>query len=317
MFGFERPSITKKSADAEPPAEIADYADNPVLYKLLSRLPAALRAEHLARIEHLEDDEAEGYLYALHERRDAALRESEVSDEGLRPYFEGHSQEIWNALETHVFSDSNNHIGAGTTARIKRFDLSEVSTPDDESVPSVAVKYLVSPTEKTLSVSGEHDLLLELEQIRKIELAELEANGANTNIRVPHPYFYYRKGKIQCYAMELIDGINLEQGMSKDYDSVLRDELREAFKDIDRETLAKELEDFFDTMHVFCVHGDVKPRNLMASRDGHIYVIDFGQSLLASKVTEKANDAFAEIKDMEKKQAKDALKFFLDALYKD
>ena len=52
----------------------------------------------------------------------------------------------------------------------------------------------------------------------------------------------------------------------------------------------------------------------MVSRDGHFYVIDFGQSVLASGVNEQSASAFGEIKDMEKKQAKDAIRFFLDAL---
>lgn len=306
-----------KQSKAEPPPELSDYLDHKELHLLLSRLPAELRTEHLVRIQHLEDNEATGYLYALHEKRGNALRESQVSDESIQPYFTEHSKEIWSALESHVFTDVDNHIGAGTTARIKRFDLSEVAGPNDRPMPSVAVKYLVTPTEKTLSVSGEHDLILELEQLQQIELAELEANGPDTRIRVPHPYFFYRKGKIQCYAMELIDGINLEQGRSNTYSQEVRDELREAFRGVDRKELFAQLNDFFDTMHSFCVHGDVKPRNLMASRDGHIYVIDFGQSLLANRVTEKSADAFGEIKDMEKKQAEGAVRFFLDALYKE
>ena len=306
-----------KQSKAEPLPELSDYQDNKELHTLLTRLPAELRVEHMRRIQHLEDDEATGYLYALHEKRGNALRESQVSDESIQPYFNEHSKEIWSALESYVFTDAGNHIGAGTTARVKRFDLSEVAGPNDKPMPSVAVKYLVTPTEKTLSVSGEHDLILELEQLQKIERAELEQNGPDSRIRVPHPYFFYRKGKIQCYAMELIDGINLEQGRNNSYSSEIRDELRMAFKDVDRKELFAQLGAFFDTMHSFCVHGDVKPRNLMVSRDGHVYVIDFGQSLLANRVTEKSADAFGEIKDMEKKQAKGAVRFFLDALYKD
>lgn len=317
MFGFERAGQSPKKVSIEPPPEIDDYLDSPVLHNLLARLPAEIRTEHLTRIAELTDEQAEGYLYALHEKRSDALRECEVSDESIKTYFNEHSAEIWDALETRIFTDPENHIRAGTTARIKKFNLSEMGGVGEEQMPTVAVKYLVTPTEKTLSVSGEHDLILELEQIRKIEIAELAANGPDTHVRVPHPYFYYTKGKIQCYAMELIDGINLEQGMSNSYDVEIRDELRASLKDVGRETIYKELDAFFDTMHLICVHGDVKPRNIMISRDGHFYMIDFGQSLLANNVNEASGEAFENIKDMEKQQAKDAVRYFLDALFKE
>ncbi len=296
-------------------ADVEDFRDNPTLYRLLRMLPPELRREHIARIEHLEDDEAEGYLYALHERRDAALRESSVSDDSLRPYFESNQERIWTALENEVFTSEENHVGAGTTARIKSLDIS--SFAKDSSLPeSLAVKYLVTPNSKTLSASGEHDMIAEVEQMQAIERAELAAIGANARVRVPHPYFYYQKGKTQCYGMELVDGVNLEQGMSASLQPAVREELAQAFADVDREALFKEIDTFFDTMHGICIHGDIKPRNLMASRDGKIYVIDFGQAVLATAVDEKSQPAFEELKEAEKSNTKDAVRFFLDGLYR-
>ena len=44
------------------------------------------------------------------------------------------------------------------------------------------------------------------------------------------------------------------------------------------------IERFFATMHTYCIHGDIKPRNLMLGENGVIYVIDFGQSILVHNV---------------------------------
>lgn len=309
-MGFESPP--RKAEHIE--SEIEDFKDNEELYRLLVRIPAPLRAQHISNIEHLSDEEATGYLYAFHERRDAALRESVVSDEELKGYFDIHKEAIWDALENHVFTDSDNLIGAGTTARIKRFDMAEVGDKD-EVAPILAIKYLVSPTEKTLSVSGEHDLIAEIEQLQRIEAAEIEALGKDSLIRVPHPYFYYSKGKRQCYGMELIDGINMERGMSGEYDEALKEELRATFADLDRAELMRQVDLFFDTVHPICLHGDVKPRNLMVSREGTFYVIDFGQSVLATNINDKQQEASEELKDAEKKNAKEAIGFFLSELF--
>lgn len=292
--------------------EVEDFKDNPTLYRLLKQLPKELQRAHIARIEHLTDEQSEEYLYALHERREAALRESVVSDEELQPYFEDHKVEIWKALETRVFNGIENHLGAGTTARVKRLDLTEFG--DDAPTKELAVKYLVTPTEKTLSASGEHDMIVEVEQLQAIEKAEREALGDRAHIRVPHPYFHYQKGKLQCYGMELIDGINLDQGLSGAYDPALKTQFSAYFASINRDALMREVDLFFDTMHSICIHGDIKPRNLMISQEGQFFVIDFGQSLLQTKVDEKSAPAFEELKAEEKRNAKDVIRFFLDTL---
>lgn len=290
---------------------VEDYADNEELFTLLQRLPAELRAMHLMRISGLDDAEATEYLRTIHEKRSAATREAVVSDAGIRDYFSEHAEEVWEALETDVFTDTDNLLGFGQTARIKRFVLND--TGRGQEVP-LAIKYLVTPTEKTLSASGEHDLILEVERMFKIEQAEAEHAHEVPHVRVPHPYFHYQRSKIQCYGMELIDGINLAEGISGDYEENVRSELRATLAGIDRQALLHEVDIFFDTMHGVCLHGDIKPANLMVSREGKFYVIDFGQSVLANDIDDKAREAFDTLKDDEKVKAKLAITHFLNAL---
>lgn len=228
----------------------------------------------------------------------------------MRSFFEYHQEDIWNALENEVFTSTEGHVRSGTTARIQRFDMSDVGVGGEV----VAVKYLVNPNDKTLSVSGEHDLLVELEQIKKIEDAELHAMGSDARVRVPHPYFYYRKGKIQCYGMELIDGVNLEQAADPALAPDMRSTLQETLATIDEDALMDELELFFKTMHGVCLHGDIKPRNIMLSKSGHLYIIDLGQAVLATSVTEKANEAFEQLKEDEIRNAKNIVRRALVAL---
>lgn len=311
MEGFSgAPKVPQHDYDVE------DYVDNETLYLLLRKLPKELQVEQMRRIDGLEDEEAIEHLQSFHERRTEALRESVVSDETLKPYFEANKEKIWEALETTVFTDEENYLGAGTTARIKRFDLSSIAE-DAAPVPELAVKYLVTPNERTLSASGEHDMLLEVEKFQAIERAELLANGEDIRVRVPHPYFSYQKGKTQCYGMQLIDGVNLEQGRMGRYTPDQKEAFRTAFKDVDTESILKDVDRFFDTMHSICLHGDVKPRNLMVSREGFFYVIDLGQSLLPTQVDDRGQDAFEELKTAEKKNAKEAVRIFLFELFKE
>lgn len=300
-------------------SDIEDYKDNEALYRLLRRLPSELLPLHLARIAHLSDENAYDYLHALHERRDDALRESMVSDPELAPYFAKHERAIWNALETEVFSNEERSIGRGSTAKVQRFNLEEVGG-EESPVPELAVKYVVSPNETTISAAAEHDLLLEVEQLERLEEAEYAALGPDARVRVPHPYFYYEKGKIQCYAMELIDGVNLELTMpdgslKPPMNPTLKQDLQESFRDIDEETLFVELDQFFDTMHSLCLHGDVKPANMMVSRDGHVYVIDFGQPKLLTSVEERHYETLQDRKEAEKRVAREAVRTFLRSLY--
>lgn len=303
----------KRTQESDPDPDVEDYQDNVILYRLISRLPKELRTEHLRRIEHLSDDEASDYLHALHEKRDAALRDSVVSDAELAPYFKEHEAEIWKALETEVFTDLNREIGRGSTAKIQRFDIGAIGR-GETTIEEVAVKYIVTPHADTISAEAEHDLILEVEQLRKLEIAERNALGKDALIRVPHPYFYYEKGKVQCYAMELIDGVNLERGIASDYSPELKADLRASLASLDEEALMREVDTFFDTMHGLCLHGDMKPANMMVSRDGTFYVIDFGQPKLLTKVEERHFETLQDFKVAEKRIARSSIRSFLTAL---
>jgi len=307
-FEFVRPSHEGKEPLPEATAE--DFADTPELYGMLRRLPPELQGTHAARMSDMNDEDAFSYIRDILEKRDMAVRESVVSDASVEPYFHDHQEEIWKHLETDVFTDTQNLLGYGQTARIKEFSLEGA---DGERIPT-AIKYLVTPTEKTLSVSGEHDLILEVERVRAIELAENEHASEVPHIRVPHPFFYYKKGKTQCYGMELIDGINLEQGINGTIDEEVRAELRTALAGISRQALMDELTVFFTTMHEICIHGDMKPANIMVNREGKFYVIDFGQSVLTNDVNDKSRDAFEVLKADDLENAQRSVKQFLDAL---
>ncbi len=312
QFEFNRAQPAKAAFESIPPS-LEDFDDSPKVRALLMRIPEALRVQQMIAVEDLPEDEALEHLQGFLEKRENASRESEVSEPTLKEYFDTNSKAVWKALETNVFNDTENLLGSGTTARIQRFKLGEIDA--NAPVETLAIKYLISPTDKTLSVSGEHDLIREVERIEKIEKAEKANIHPTEYIRVPHPYFYYRNGKTQCYGMEEIEGVNLEQGTDGRFpDSEMKESIKKALSGVDREAFMEEVDRFFDTMHEICLHGDVKPKNLMISRTGQFYVIDFGQSVLASDVDDKSREAFDNIKDDEKKNAKLAFRYFLDSL---
>jgi serine/threonine protein kinase len=292
-------------------ASVDDFLDNQELHTLLKRLPMQLLATHLDRIGEMEDDEAIAYIRGVHEKRREVMEESVVSDPSIRDYFGRHAKDIWKALDTEVFEDVHNMLGSGQTARVMRYEVNDLR--EDFSMP-FAIKYLVTPTEKTLSASGEHDLLLEVERIEKIEQAEAEHAEEVPHLRVPHPYFHHQDGRIQCYGMELIDGADLLQVTEGTISEGMRRALQESLRGIDRDALYREVDVFFDAMHTVCLHGDIKLANIMVSQDGHFYIIDFGQSILANDIDDKSRESFDNLKDDEKKHTKTLLAHFLNTL---
>ena len=305
------PSTPPGNVDKIPETiSIEDFEDSPEIYALLKKIPSELRIKHMNYIEELSDPEGVEYLQKILEDREKAISEAYVSDDSIREYFDGHSAEIWKSLETNVFTDPNNLLGHGKTARVKSFHIENAESP----IPPFAIKYLVTPMNGTLDVAGEHNLIKEVERIQQIEQSESELEVPLKYLKVPHPYFYYRHGKTQLYGMEEVDGINLEKAESGQYDSELKNIFREKFGNIDQDELAEEIDRFLDAMHAICLHGDIKPRNLMVSREGKFYVIDFGQSVLTSNINDKAMDAFENLKDDEKAHTKAILLRFVKSL---
>ncbi|HEX8591356.1 MAG TPA: phosphotransferase [Candidatus Paceibacterota bacterium] len=295
----------------KPQGSINDYEDSSELFNLLKSIPIEMRATHLQRIEELSDDDAAAYLREFIEQREAAMREGEVSDPSIREYFEAHKEEIWRTLETDVFSDPDNLLGNGQTARVMQFVLED--REHGMEVP-LGIKYLVSPGEKTLSAKGEHNLVREVERLQLIEQAEAIHAAEAVHVRVPHPYFHYRNADFQCYGMERINGINLERWTKGEGSEELRTALTKAFRDVDPQEFAHEIDLFFDAMHTVCLHGSIKPDNLMVSREGRLYVIDFGDSRPIHDLDEQEEKNLDTLREDEKARAKVILMSFFASL---
>jgi serine/threonine protein kinase len=130
----------------------------------------------------------------------------------------------------------------------------------------------------------EVDRLLQIENLIRPVADRLE------HIRVPHPYFHHKK-TVQCYGMEYVDGYTLfdiieDTNMSEEEKA----QLKNTFGEIDIDKLFSEIELFFERIHEYCHHGDIKPKNIMLSKTGKIYFIDFGQAYLTSHIPDKARD---------------------------
>ncbi|MEA2701965.1 MAG: hypothetical protein QOE22_674 [Candidatus Parcubacteria bacterium] len=315
---FLQPNPTGKPPVPPVLASVDDFLDSQEIYTRLKRLPPELRARHLERITIMEEAEDAddiaivAYLDGILEKRKEAMQESVVSDPSIQEYFGRHAEEIWKEIETDVFNDADSLLGRGQTARVMRYEL---DNPSEDFSAKFAVKYLVTPSEKTLSASGEHDLLMEVERIEQIERAEAMRADEVKHFRVPHPYFHHQRGELQCYGMELVDGLDLQQYVDGKGDEKTRSDIRAALHGINREALFREVDIFFSVMHTICLHGDMlKLGNLMVNREGRFYVIDFGQSVLANDIDEKSQESFGNLKEDEIRNTKLLLTQFLNAL---
>jgi serine/threonine protein kinase len=304
-------SFETNSGDKDETYEILDY-EEASFFPILRRLPRELAQKHLQYVvqEGLDDDEALAYLEDIFDKRKEATTISVISDESAQELFQGHEKELFARIETDVFDSPDNLIGAGTTARVKRFDLTQ-----DEKVIPMALKYLVTPNEKTLSASAEHDMISEVERIQRIENIERDSNFEY--IGVPHPYFHHKNQRIQCYGMQLIDGCDLNKTVTDLRSDVDIEAFKEQILKTDISKLDKEIEDFFAKMHTYCLHGDIKPRNIMVDTSGKFFIIDFGQSVLVNDIPEKGLEQFEELKAEEVRATKFIIKQFIQHLTKE
>lgn len=294
-----------QSQTPSPHYDLEDYTDTP-FYNLLRRMPKELAERHLTHIisNGLSDEIATAYLEQILAGRREATTVTEISDSHAQELFEAQGADFFRQIETSVFTDSDNYLGAGMTARVKRFDV----THKDDTLP-MAIKYLVTPTAKTLSASAEHDMIKEVERIKEIE--EIERGADFKHLAVPHPYFHHKTTQIQCYGMQLIDGPDLENGVHLMTEGGLDQTTLETWAHLDLNELYEEIDGFFSRMHTYCLHGDMKPKNLMIDSTGKLYVIDFGQSVLTIDIDDKARDQFDNLKEMEIAATKEIIKDFI------
>jgi serine/threonine-protein kinase RIO1 len=301
-FGYENNKREKYS--------ISDHTEESY-YPLLLRLPRELLQKHLSIIEEegLNTDEVKAYLNTVIERRSEAMTETLISDQRVQEMaaYPDLKKKILEMIETSVFQSPT--IGEGQTAKIKRFEMES----GDKKIP-MAVKYLLTPTSKTLSAAAEHDMLREVERINTIE--EIEQQTGVERIRVPHPYLHHKTEQIQCYAMELIDGADLRQVLEGEISDELLQQLTEAFAQLPEENIQKEFQKFITAVHTYCLHGDIKPANLMVSRQGTLYLIDFGQSVLVNDIYDTARAQLDNLKESEVEQIRTIIKLLYKKLFK-
>ncbi len=289
---------------------VEDHRDEPY-YPLLIKLPPSLRLHHVQHIEeaNLNANEATAYLAGVIESRKAATTETHLSDPEIEAFFADPDRktEFLKQLESSVFQSPT--IGEGQTAKIKYYEL--LTEPDNKPIP-LAIKYLLTPTAKTLSAAAEHDMLREVERIKAVE--ERERAAAVERIRVPHPYLHHKNEQIQCYAMEHIDGADLKQVLDGTTDDELMDTLVDFYTPDREAALSTEFTTFLEAMHGYCLHGDIKPANLMIDRTGRFYVIDFGQSVLVQDIDEAGREQLDNLKEFEHEQVRTTLRLFFRKL---
>lgn len=274
---------------------IDDHVDT-TYFRLLKRLPETLAVRHIAYIERNDFTEEESleYLKGVLEKRGEALTETVISDKDFLERIHDQKEAILEHIETDIFTSTENFLGSGMTAKVKYFEISDDAT--HEALP-VAVKYLLTPTKMTISASAEHDMLVEVGRIQTIE--SLEKDAHLKFLKVPHPYFHHQNAKIQCYGMELIDGFDLSHEIKNMEDGEDKSTLVEKLSALDITEVEKEIDVFFSRMHEYCIHGDMKPANIMVSKEGMFYIIDFGQSRLINDIPDKAQDQLYTLREDE------------------
>lgn len=282
---------------------LEDYSTDPI-YPSLRKFDPELAERHLREIEDKEmsDENAIKFLEEKYRKRQEALEESEFSDENLDAALTPEEKGFFlRELETNIYRSAD--IGIGRTADVKRYDIDV----DGMAVP-MAIKYLKRPTDQTLTVKAEHDMLIEVERMQTIE--QLEEGAHLEHFKVPHPYFHYKSEKLQCYGMEFINGFTLDEYFHDRVEDEQSRKLTESFLQLSENDILEEVDIFFAKMHKYCLHGDIKPGNIMVNSEEKFYLIDFGQSLLVNDISEKEMEQFETLKDDEIKLTKASIKHF-------
>jgi tRNA A-37 threonylcarbamoyl transferase component Bud32 len=152
--------------------------------------------------------------------------------------------------------------------------------------------------------------------VTQIEREEIKRDTGK-RLRVPHPHFFFKNERIQCYAMQQIQGVTLEELMSTETlpTAHLNDLRSAAWKSLsaryqdhsERHELEQELPRFMGAVHEVCIHGDIKFKNIMVSESGDIFLIDFGQSVPLSDASEKTASQFENLKQEEIGQLRECM----------
>ena len=289
---------------------------DPELLRYIQLLPQELWSRHFQALQKIEKTNAEEDPAAVRELRVNYILKIIESREKAIETFQTREPDL-QGLDTHVIGEQlrsllvsrGNNLGAGMTARVKSLEL-------ESGRKAIAVKYLLTPTQKTLSVDGEYDIAREIEIISGIESREKSA-GTGDRISLPHPLFYYKRGRIQCYGMEQVNGITLKQlteenaALVPHKDAILKAIRSRYASDKDRRALYEEVENFTRAMHEICLHGDIKPANIMIDEEGKLYLIDFGQAVRANDMSDDTQGQYDNLDDMERSQMRECVTYLL------
>lgn len=291
--------------------DVDDY-EGAAFYPTLLKIPKNLVEKHLIHIENekLSDEEASTYLNEVLLKRKESFTESRISDEAFDNSLEITPEKMFKDLESSVFIDDKNYLGTGMTARVKSY-----SVPTKDGMKDLAIKYVVTPTSKTITAEQEHNVIKEVERMRKVEEMETKHERRSNHIRVPHTYLHHKSERLQCYGMERINGMTLEQSVSSHVpEEFLRSLKNSPLVQVSEDELMGYVQRFFETMHEYCLHGDMKPGNIMVSETGMLYIIDFGQSISLVNVPGGAEDQLSNLQDEEIKIAQQSIRALLRKL---
>jgi len=285
----------------------------PELLKYFGLLPKALWGKHLASLQVLTEEHRSepkeviaerriNYILGIIDARESALVESNTYDQKVKETLLNSKDRIDDLGKSlrEVLITQGNMLGYGQTARVKSMHLNGSEEP-------IAIKYLLTPTPKTLSADGEHEMLHEVETLVHIEDSK-ERFGNFDHIGVPHPCFYYKRGKLECYGMSQIDGVTLQEVLNGDggyheaRDAALQAINMRYASEEEKKSLETEIDTFMRRVHEACLHGDINPKNIMVDITGKFYLIDFGQSVPMRTMLDKTRDQFENLQDEERSQ---------------